>query len=35
MPNAVAYLEESTGSGWERSLHAFLAEKSSASPPAT
>ncbi len=27
MPNAVAYLDESTISGWERSLYAFLAEK--------
>ena len=27
MPNAVAYLDESTASGWERTLYAFLAEK--------
>ena len=27
MPNAIAYLDESTVSGWERSLYAFLAEK--------
>jgi hypothetical protein len=27
LPNAIAYLEESTVSGWERSLYAFLAEK--------
>jgi hypothetical protein len=27
MPNAIAYLDESTASGWERSLYAFLAEK--------
>ena len=27
MPNAIAYLDESTISGWERSLYAFLAEK--------
>ena len=27
MPNAVAYLDESTASGWGRTLYAFLAEK--------
>jgi site-specific recombinase XerD len=27
LPNAIAYLDESTVSGWERSLYAFLAEK--------
>ena len=27
MPNAIAYLDESTGAGWERTLYAFLAEK--------
>ncbi len=27
MPNAIAYLDESTAPGWERSLYAFLAEK--------
>ncbi len=27
MPNAIAYLNESTASGWERTLYAFLAEK--------
>ena len=27
MPDAVAYLDESTASGWERTLYAFLAEK--------
>ena len=27
MPNAIAYLDESTASGWERTLYAFLAEK--------
>ena len=27
MNNAVAYLDESTAAGWERSLYAFLAEK--------
>jgi site-specific recombinase XerD len=27
MPNAIAYLDDSTAAGWERSLYAFLAEK--------
>ncbi len=27
MPNAIAYLDESSGAGWERTLYAFLAEK--------
>ena len=27
MPNAVAYLDESTAAGWEQTLYAFLAEK--------
>ena len=27
MPNAIAYLDESTAAGWERTLYAFLAEK--------
>ena len=27
MPNAIAYLDDSNVSGWERSLYAFLAEK--------
>jgi hypothetical protein len=27
MPNAIAYLDESTASGWDRGLYAFLAEK--------
>ena len=27
MPNALAYLDESTAAGWERTLYAFLAEK--------
>ncbi len=27
MPNAIAYLGESTAAGWERTLYAFLAEK--------
>ena len=27
MPNAVAYLDESTAAGWERTLYAFPAEK--------
>jgi hypothetical protein len=27
MTNAIAYLDESATSGWERSLYAFLAEK--------
>src|SRR3990172_9554827 len=27
MTNALAYLDESTAAGWERSLYAFLAEK--------
>jgi hypothetical protein len=27
MPNAIAYLDESTSSAWERTLYAFLAEK--------
>ena len=26
MPNAIAYLDESTGSGWGRTLYACLAE---------
>ena len=27
MPNAIAYFDETTASGWQRSLYAFLAEK--------
>ena len=27
MPNAIAYLDESSGASWERTLYAFLAEK--------
>ena len=27
MPNAIAYLDESTAAVWERTLYAFLAEK--------
>src|SRR3954452_7781553 len=27
MPHDVAYLDESPGAGWERTLYAFLAEK--------
>ena len=27
MPNAVAYLDAATASGWERTLYAFLAEE--------
>ncbi len=27
MPNAIAYLDESSAAGWERTLYAFLAEK--------
>ena len=27
MPNAIAYLDESTAAGWERTVYAFLAEK--------
>jgi len=27
MPNAIAYLDESTAAGWQRTLYAFLAEK--------
>ena len=27
MPSAIAYLDESTAAGWERTLYAFLAEK--------
>ena len=27
MNNAIAYLDESTVSGWDRTLYAFLAEK--------
>ena len=27
MPNAIAYLDESTAAAWERAVYAFLAEK--------